>query len=316
MQFRTLWRGAVVISFVALAFAGVAPAADEDTRGIDPNQGRSLVEVHLDSKADAIALQLKADEYGIDFNDHYLRHDANGGVTVTVFGGAEELDALEAAGYELGTTIEGPATWRDRVADRQADVKAENTAEAAALAQGAAEVAPRGDIIVLRVDYFENYAGRFLSVEAKDGTRGSSTTGASLVLSWNTGAGTAIDQGPRTMNVNIDPDTTPDTYIEHRILVKVGRCQHVDAAGADADPDRLEPRSVRRGRREHLARRRAAADELELPQQLHHPLPRPDRAVRPLPRARGGVPGPDDDHPAAEQDERVPAAGAGADGRV
>ena len=223
MQFRTLWRGAVVVSLLALAFAGVAPAADEDTRGIDPNQGRSLVEVHLDSKADAIALQLKADEYGIDFNDHYLRHDANGGVTVTVFGGAEELDALEAAGYELGTTIEGPATWRDRVADRQTDVKAEQAAEAAALAQGAAEVAPRGDIIVLRVDYFENYAGRFLSVEAKDGTRGSSTTGASLVLSWNTGAGTAIDQGPRTMNVNIDPDTTPDTYIEHRILVKVGR---------------------------------------------------------------------------------------------
>jgi hypothetical protein len=212
----------VVVSLLALAFAGAAPAADEDTRGIDPNQGRSLVEVHLDSKADAIELQLKADEYGIDFNDHYLRHDANGAVTVTVFGNAEELDALEAAGYELGTTIEGPATWRDRIADWQADVKAETVAEAAALAESGAVVAPRGDIIVLRVDYFENYAGRFLSVEAKDGTRGTSTTGASLVLSWNTGAGTAIDQGPRTMNVNIDPDTTPDTYIEHRILVKVG----------------------------------------------------------------------------------------------
>ena len=75
---------------------------------------------------------------------------------------------------------------------------------------------------MLRVDYFQNYAGRFLSVEAKDGTRGSSTTGASLAVSWDTGADTAIDQGPRTMNVNIDPDTTPDTYIEHRILVKVG----------------------------------------------------------------------------------------------
>ena len=101
-------------------------------------------------------------------------------------------------------------------------MKAEETAEAAALAAASAEVAPRGDIVVLRVDYFENYAGRFLSVEAKDGTRGSSTTGESLVVAWNTGAGTAIDQGPRTMNVNIDPDTTPDTYIEHRILVKVG----------------------------------------------------------------------------------------------
>ena len=200
-------------AMVALATAGSA-FAQETGRGIDPNQGQSLVEVYLDSKAEAIELQLKAEDYGIDFNEHYLRHDGNGGVTVTVFGSAEELDALEAAGYSVGRTFEGPATWRDRAAEK--------TAEAAALAEGSAEIATRGDIIVLRVDYFENYAGRFLSVEAKDGTRGSATTGASLALSWNTGAGTAIDQGPRTMNVNIDPDTTPDTYIEHRILVKVG----------------------------------------------------------------------------------------------
>ena len=220
MATRVVRRVAAAV-VVALAITGSAAASDEQ-RGIDPNQGESLVEVHLDSKAAAIELQLEAERYGIEFNEHYLRSANNGGVTVTVFGTADELDALEAAGYSVGRTIEGPATWRDRAADWQADVKAEKVAEAAALAQGGAEIAPRGDIVVLRVDYFENYAGRFLSVEAKDGTRGSSTTGASLVLSWNTGAGTAIDQGPRTMNVNIDPDTTPATYVEHRILVKVG----------------------------------------------------------------------------------------------
>ena len=221
MGFSGARRAVLVATLVALAIAGSA-AAQESERGIDPNQGRSLVEVNLPDKAAAIELQLEADDYGIDFNDHYLRTNANGSVTVTVFGTEDELQALADAGYELGTTIEGPATWRQRAKDWQADVKAEKTAEAAALAEGEAVVAPRGDIVVLRVDYFENYAGRFLSVEAKDGTRGSSTTGASLVLSWNSGAGTAIDQGPRTMNVNIDPDTTPDTYIEHRILVKVG----------------------------------------------------------------------------------------------
>jgi hypothetical protein len=221
MRARGAWTAVLAAAVVALATAGSA-FAQEPGRGIDPNQGESLVEVHLDSKAEAIELQLKADDYGIDFNEHYLRHDGNGGVTVTVFGSAEELDALATAGYNVGRTIEGPATWRDRAADWQAAVKAESRADAAALAEGSAEVAPRGDIIVLRVDYFENYAGRFLSVEAKDGTRGSATTGASLALSWNTGLGTPIDQGPRTMNVNIDPDTTPDTYIEHRILVKVG----------------------------------------------------------------------------------------------
>jgi hypothetical protein len=231
MGFSGARKAVLVATLVALAIAGSA-SAQESERGIDPNQGRSLVEVNLPDKAAAIELQLEADDYGIDFNDHYLRTNADGSVTVTVFGNADELAALDAAGYELGTTIEGPATWRQRAEDWQADVKAEETAEAAALAPASAEVAPSGDIIVLRVDYFENYAGRFLSVEAKDGTRGSSTTGESLVVAWDTGAGTAIDQGPRTMNVNIDPDTTPDTYIEHRILVKVGEINTSTPAAA------------------------------------------------------------------------------------
>ena len=221
MGIRGICRALIVPIAFALALTGSATAEDEQ-RGIDPNQGRSLVEIDLPSKAAAIRLQLQDDQFGADFNEHYLRHNDNGTVTVTVFATEDELAELEAAGYTVGTTIEGPAIWRERIAERQADVKAEKQADAAALAAGDVIVAPRGDIIVLRVDYFENYAGRFLSVEAKDGTRGSSTTGASLSLSWNTGAGTAIDQGPRTMNVNNDPDTTPDTYIEHRLLVKVG----------------------------------------------------------------------------------------------
>ena len=118
---------------VAFATAGSA-AAQENGRGIDPNQGRSLVEVNLPDKAAAIELQLTADDYGIDFNDHYLRTNADGSVTVTVFGNEDELAALDAAGFELGTTIEGPATWRQRAADCEADVQAEETAEAAVLA--------------------------------------------------------------------------------------------------------------------------------------------------------------------------------------
>ena len=76
---------------VALATAGSA-AAQENERGIDPNQGRSLVEVNLPDKAAAIELQLDAEKYGIDFNDHYLRTNANGSVTVTVFGDAGRAD--------------------------------------------------------------------------------------------------------------------------------------------------------------------------------------------------------------------------------
>ena len=225
MGFRGVWRSLAVVAVLALTIAASANASEAEERGVDPNQGRNLVEVHLPSKAAAIELQLNAEQYGIDFNDHYLRHDGNGSVTVTVFGTADQLDALAAAGYELGTTIEGPATWRARVQDRQEVVRAEARADAAASDAGDVSPADEGEIVVLRVDSFENYAGRFLSVEAK--TRlatmnGSEYTGPSLSLTWNRGAGTPIDSDPRTMNLNIDPDTTPDTYIEHRILIRIG----------------------------------------------------------------------------------------------
>jgi hypothetical protein len=230
MRFRGVGRALVATAALALAITGSATAADE-TRGIDPNEGRSLVEVILPSKADAIELQLKAETYGIEFNDHYLAKNANDSVTVQVFADEDQLAALEAAGYELGQTIESVDTWWDRLVERQADINAEARADKAALGvstlrRGKAAIqTDQDEIVVLRVDYFTNYAGHFLSVEAK--TRlatlnGSQYTGPTLSLSWNTGAGTPIDKGPRTMNLNIDPDTSPDTYIEHRELVRIG----------------------------------------------------------------------------------------------
>ena len=101
-------RALLALAILALAVTGGAAAADDDGRGIDPNQGRSLVEVTLPNKAAAIRLQLADDSLSIDFNDHYLRQNANGTVTVTVFGTAEELAEFDAAGYDLGRTIEGP----------------------------------------------------------------------------------------------------------------------------------------------------------------------------------------------------------------
>jgi Zinc carboxypeptidase/Chitobiase/beta-hexosaminidase C-terminal domain len=211
-----------------LVWAGGAAAGRADERGIDPHQGESLVEVNLPNKGAAMRLQLEAEQYGVEFNDHYLRQEADGTVTVTVFGNDDEIAALDAAGFEVGVTIEGPNTWRDRIEARQTDIRKENRAEAAALDEPV--VTPQShedEIVVLRVDYFENYAGRFLSVEAKDRQASvnpatGAYTGPTLSLSWNGGAGTEIDSTPRPMNVNIDPDTTPDTYIEHRELVRIG----------------------------------------------------------------------------------------------
>src|SRR5262245_42483975 len=131
---RALLAGVVLA--LALTLTSGAIADGEDGRGIDPNQGESLVEVVLPDKAAAIRLQLDAESYGIAFNEHYLRSNANGSVTATVFGNDDDLDALQAAGYELGTTIEGPATWRERIAEREAAVEAESKADEAALGEG------------------------------------------------------------------------------------------------------------------------------------------------------------------------------------
>ncbi len=158
-------------------------------------------------------------------------------------------------------------------------------ADAAALGETVGIASHEDEIVVLRVDYFENYAGRFLSVEAKDRLGGATPTGSTYVgpsalALLEHRAGTPISSTPRVMNVNIDPDTTPDTYIEHRELVRIGDAGTRSAAAADDDPDRLEHRSVHRGSRAGLARRRPAADEEEVHVRLHDALHGPDRGLR------------------------------------
>src|SRR5512134_151253 len=224
MRRRGTWRALLAISIVALAVAGGATASGDDSRGIDPNQGDSLVEVIVPTKAAAYELQRRAEDFGIEFNDHYLGKNASGTYTVTVFGTEGELAALAEAGYELGATIEGPDSWEAGVADMASARFFEARAAESALGDPPV-IADDDELVILRADYFENYAGRFLSVEAKNRLGSSTPTGSDYIgpdmsVSWNTGAGTEIDQGPRPMNVNIDPDTMPDTYIEHRILIR------------------------------------------------------------------------------------------------
>ena len=225
---RALAAGAAGIVVAGGAAAG---AAAQDQRGVDPHQGESLVEVNFQSKGAAMRLQLEADSYGVEFNDHYLRQEPDGSVTATVFGSAAELAALVEAGFDVGTTIEGPKTWRERVQELEATARDERRADAAAAGDPVVTAqADEDELIILRADYFESNWGRFLSVEAKTrlatvepGGPGLPTvyTGPELSLSWNRGAGTPIDAAPRTMNVNIDPDTDPDTYIEHRELIRL-----------------------------------------------------------------------------------------------
>ena len=61
-----IWRAVLAVSLFALvATAGASAAEGEEARGIDPNQGESLVEVTLANKGAAMRLQLSADKYGV-----------------------------------------------------------------------------------------------------------------------------------------------------------------------------------------------------------------------------------------------------------
>ena len=212
----------------ALAWSGAAASAAEE-RGIDPNQGESLVEVQLPSKAAAVRLQLEAETYGVDFNEHYLRRNSDGSVTATVFGTDDEIAALDAAGFELGVTIEGRSSWREppRASARPT------------CARSGARTPPRSTIpssrrrrtrtrssscasTTSRTTPAASCPSRPRTATAARRPTGATYVGPTLSLSWNRGAGTPIDSRPRMMNVNIDPDTTPDTYIEHRELLRIG----------------------------------------------------------------------------------------------
>src|SRR4051812_11528770 len=160
-----LRRALCVAPLCMLVWTGAAAA--QDVQGIDPNQGLNLVEVNLPSKGAALRLQLEAESYGVEFNEHYLRHNRDGSVTVTVFSDERGLDKLDAAGYEIGRTIEGPKTWERRDDQRQTGVRRERRADAAALDEPITITSHEDEVVILRADYFENYAGRFLSVEAK-----------------------------------------------------------------------------------------------------------------------------------------------------
>ena len=147
----------------ALGWVSAAPASTDVERGIDPNQGESLVEVTLSSKGAAMRLQLEAETYGVEFNDHYLRRNGDGTVTATVFGNEQDLDALAAAGFDIGATIEGPRTWREHVEQRKDAIREERRADNAAKGNTDPPFSALEEVVILRADYFENRDGRFLS---------------------------------------------------------------------------------------------------------------------------------------------------------
>ena len=208
--------------FVGLGFALTGGQAFASGGHSEPplNPLESLVEVTSDTKAGIEELAAKYDLA------EYVRTNDDGSLTTAVYAEQHELDAIEAAGFELGATIEDTNTRLERLEDRdQARAEEELAHELAAngAPKGGAKLLGRtvvpepGELVIQRADTFTNYAGRFLYVEAhsKLGTTDASTT-ANLALSY------AGEDGEFQAPVTMSRFTDAGVYMYHRLLVRLG----------------------------------------------------------------------------------------------
>ena len=73
---RKVWRALLVLSVVALGVTGAATANGDGD--VILNEGDSLVQVIVPNKAAAYDLQRRAEDFGVEFNDHYLGRNDDG----------------------------------------------------------------------------------------------------------------------------------------------------------------------------------------------------------------------------------------------
>lgn len=196
----------IVIAPVVVASPGDSPETHD----------RSLVEFHLPNRE---AVDLLA-ATGADLAE-YLRENADGTVTVNAMVTPSQRAYYESLGFRAGVTIEDRSTWEAAKAAREATMAEEERSRSAA-EQGrqpgdlrAAGFDTGGEVMIIRADYFTNYAGQFLSVAART-SLGTSVGGPILAMAWKgqtDSYGTAI-----TMAKYVDAGQ----YMYHRLLVRIG----------------------------------------------------------------------------------------------
>ena len=210
------------IAAAALALGVAAPAVAADEL---PAAGTALVQVFVPAGTDVSAL---SERYDLA---EYKHVEQDGRLLIVADTTAADRAALRAEGFEIGETIEDDATRASVAEERDAQREAESLATAWAedgVPKSRAAVAPRGETVVQRADRFTNYAGTFLYVEAYSkqtvSTGATTFSGPTLAMSYTGADGVygAATEVPRY----IDGTTTPDTYMFHRLLVRL--------TGADA----------------------------------------------------------------------------------
>jgi hypothetical protein len=226
---------ALLVLVLALAAAAAVPPgvarADDPGGVVTTNPGTvddlDLVEFNLpDRRAIDKLLAVNADLA------EYVRDEPDGTITVQAFVTPAQKADYEAMGFPATGIVSTPETAAATLAERSATLAREKDAFAnlqagrdVADARGKSKALAADTVQVMRADYFTNYAGRFISIEAYT-SAGSKTSNQNptMTASWDSGPGTAITSGGSgTLSPFIDTDPPDnDYYLYHRNLFRVG----------------------------------------------------------------------------------------------
>jgi hypothetical protein len=207
----------------ALALALSVAAAPAVARA-DDDSSVSEIQFELPNRAAVDTLN----NMGADLAEN-VTPSTDGKVLVEAVVTKQEEAIYNAMGFKSVATVADESTWKavtDEAnaldaaqADAFANLKAGKMVANAKSGAGKA-LAAADTVNVGRADYFENYAGRFVSIEAhtSDGHgSGSSTyTGPALTASWLDGTGTTMGSG------NLSQFVDDGVYLYHRNLFRVG----------------------------------------------------------------------------------------------
>jgi hypothetical protein len=206
---------------VALGVACLAGTAGVARADADPG-APSVVEFTVPNRAAIDNLQ----NLGFDLAEYTRPADGGGIVIDAVVDRQQELQLL-AMGYAEGKTVETPE--HDAAVRAQADAaRAANRDSFSNLTAGRAvkRAAATDTVLASRADYFENYSGRFISIEARPSDPSNvQSQNPILTAGWDSGAGTTIggpgQEGQLTPFIDTDPPDG-DYYLYHFNTFRVG----------------------------------------------------------------------------------------------
>lgn len=195
--------------FGALPSGAVAEGPDTTAEPLPTPEEHEVVQITVSDENGLAALAAT----GADLTERVVPTD--GGIEVEAVLTPSEQDALRDAGFDIGSVVLTAAEGRALQAEHR-----EQMAEIAA-----AEAIAVDEVRVQRLDWFENYRGTFVNIEAKTSAGASAET--ILTATLDTGPGTEIGSGP---TITLSRFVDAGQYMYHRVNQGVR---------VDAVPDRV-----------------------------------------------------------------------------